>query len=230
MNRARASLLLPLLAIAACQTDRMPVRGFFTQPDGTLLLQGKATIRIVPIVTPDDGSEEKIYDYLEPQLSGWPASFPFQESIPPGTYVVELVDEAGQSWGKSDPLTVVEPGASLYPEAAAVIFVHLDAQAGTWTVDPTTQDSDPTTAEITMTNLTTGDIAVDRCLSAPSGGDRACTPVGTIAPGADLHTVETMTAMTTPDFTSSGTGSALVIHPAGSATPSYERPLVGMPS
>jgi hypothetical protein len=166
-----------------------------------------------------------IYDYLQFLLPQWTPGYTLQESLPPGTYTVELVDDAGQSWGKSDPLTVVESNGDPYAETAAVVFVHVDAQAGTWNIDPTTQDSDPMTAEITVTNLTAGDVAVDRCLSA-SGGGRTCTPVATVAPGADLRTVETMVT-TTLDRTTAGTGSALVMHPAGSATPSYERPLVG---
>jgi hypothetical protein len=177
------------------------------------------------LTTASGGPGETIYDYLKfSQLQPWTAGIADQVSIPPDTYVVELVDDTGRSWGKSDPLPVHEAatGSSGFAEVATVLFVHFDAQAGTFTIDPTTQDSDPMTSEITVTNLTTGEVVVDRCVGPWDG--RTCTPVGTIEPGADLHTVETIALSTTP---STGDASALVIHTAENATPaSYERPLV----
>ena len=41
MTRARLSLLLPLLAIAGCATERKPLTGFDKQPPG-ILLDGRA--------------------------------------------------------------------------------------------------------------------------------------------------------------------------------------------
>jgi hypothetical protein len=251
MTRALSSLLLlPLLAVAAC-TDRMPVMGFFTPPDGSLVLQGNGFIFIKLILgfdgppltfrvrfndmegvvtnAPPQSTGEKVYNYLEfPRLQQWTAGVSAFQEIPLGTYVVELVDDTGRSWGKSDPLPVHLPpaGSGPYPEVATVLFVHFDAQAGTWTVDPTTQDADPMTSEITVTNLTDGDVAVDRCVGPRTG--RTCTPVGTVAPGADLHTVQTNTPppTTMPVDPSAADASALVIHAAARATPFYERSLV----
>ena len=72
-----------------------------------------------------------------------------------------------------------------------MIFAHFDDQVGSWYVDPTTQDSDPATDEITVTNLIHEDVVVQRC-QMTAAGPTSCTSVGTVSPGADLRTVETL--------------------------------------
>ncbi len=70
--------------------------------------------------------------------------------IPPGAYIVELVDSAGQSWGQSAPLPIPAGDGDPYDPRAqipAVVFTHFDGQVGSWTIDPTTQDADPATDE-----------------------------------------------------------------------------------
>jgi hypothetical protein len=247
MNRVPASLLLPLLAIAACQPDRMPVMGFFTPPPGSQVLKGDSLIRLEPVFLLDamhtfrvrynsqDGvtvNSGGVYNYDQfPLFRGWrTGQLNDDQLLPPATYVVELVDETGQSWGKSEPITIQEgPPGNYISEPATLMFVHYDGQASTWNVDPATQDADLMTAEIIVTNLAAEDMVVERCLSAADGGrDRTCTTVGTIAPGADLRTVETIASPTTSPLGTPSTdnNSALVIHGAANATPTFERPLV----
>jgi hypothetical protein len=241
MTRARPSLLLPLLAIAACQTQRKPLTGFDTPPPGILLdSNGGTSLLLMPIFdlprTPErvfrprlNGqdavivtSEEGFYDYSKVYLSGWTGGFTqWVNGVPPGTYAVELVDEAGQSWGKSAPLAIGAGISLLNPsgQVPAVVFSHFDGQAGSWTVDPSMQDSDPATDEITVTNLLDEDVVVERCLIA-AAGPTSCTPVGTVAPQADLLTVETVVAPSNVDH------QALLVHLASDATQSYQRDLI----
>jgi len=140
--------------------------------------------------------------------------------IPPGTYVVEI-DSAGQIWGKSAPLAVPAGGGHRYDSTVqnpTVVFTHFDDQVGSWNIDPSTQDADPATDEITVTNLLGEDVAVERCMI--SGGARtSCTPVGTVAPQAELRTVETPMASSKTDHP------ALFIHLASDASQSYQRDL-----
>jgi hypothetical protein len=142
--------------------------------------------------------------------------------IPPGTYVVEIVDSAGQSWGKSAPLAVPAGGGHRYDSTVqnpTVVFTHFDDQVGSWNIDPSTQDADTATDEITVTNLLGEDVVVERCTIA---GDArtSCTPVGTVAPQADLRTVETPVGSWKSDHL------ALFIHLASDASQSYQRDLV----
>jgi hypothetical protein len=249
MTRARPSPLLPLLAIvalafsalagAACQTARKPLTGFDKQPPG-LLLDGTSRMLIWPlfelpqqpaqifrlrfngqdavILTSDEG----FYDYAKLSLQGWTEGWaPWVTGIPPGTYTLELVDSAGQSWGQSAPFAIpadldFENPTTQFP---AVVFAHYQGQSGVWTMDPTLQDADTATDEITVTNLTNDDVVVQRCLIADAV-QTSCAPVGTVAPGADLLTVETMAASLTGDH------QALVMHLAGDASHSYQRDLI----
>jgi hypothetical protein len=77
----------------------------------------------------------------------------------------------------------------------------------------------PATVEIIVTNLLREDVVVERCTIAD--GDRtACTPVGTVAPHADLRTVETTVTSSKADHP------GLFIHLASDASQSYQRDLV----
>jgi len=244
-SRALAALL-PLLAVAACQTDKKPITGFDMQPPGSIVQVTDGNTEsgglvIWPVFAMDtqqtfrfrlNGQDlvsrygqdgQRFYDYQEWTLGpGWTGSAANPMSgIPPATYVVELVDSAGQSWGRSAPLgipasTFLSPG----PRPPAVMFAHFDGQAGSWTIDPATQDADPATDEITVTNLLTEDVVVERCLIA-SGVRTSCTPVGTLAPAADLPTVETMTSASPTDD-----HQILFIHLASDADQSYQRDLI----
>jgi hypothetical protein len=241
---AVVSLAIAALGIAACATERKPIRGFDKPPPGTIVLNDASggTVIVWPIFAlPDETqtfrarfnghdavyvtSQDGFYDYAEWQMQGWTGGWDdWFPGIAPGTYVVELVDSAGQSWGKSAPLAVPAGGGNRYDSTVqnpAVVFTHYDDQVGSWNIDPSTQDADMATDEITVTNLLGEDVVVERCTIA--GGDRtSCTPVGTIAPKADLRTVETQVAlaMPTPDHP------ALFIHLASDASQSYQRDLI----
>jgi hypothetical protein len=243
MTRVHPYLLLPLLAMAACETQRKPLTGFDKPPPGAIVLDASdgGAVLLWPIFDLPYGeaqifrprlngqdavivtSQEGFYDYAKVYLSGWTGGWDqWLYGIPPGTYVVELADSAGQSWGTSPPLPI--PGGvsplNNSGQLPAVLFTHFDGQSGSWTVDPTTQDSDAATDEITVTNLVDEDVAVERCLIT-AGNRTSCTPVGTVAPAADLFTVETLAAVA-----SGNDHPALVIHLASNATPSYQRDLV----
>ena len=70
-----------------------------------------------------------------------------------------------------------------------------------------------------MTNLLARDVVVERCQVA--GGSRtSCTSLGTVAPQADLRTVETPAGLSTADH------QALFIHLSGDDSQSYQRDLV----
>lgn len=248
MTPARASLLLLTalvpLAVAACDTVKKPIRGFDKLPPGTIALsndsggavmmwpmfdlpetdptyfQTKLNGQVVVYMTSDEG----FYDYATWQMQGWTGGWPAGplRGVKPDTYTIEIVDGNGQSWGRSEPI-VVGALASLYNpsgQVPAVIFAHFDGKVASWNIDPTTQDGDTTTDEITVTNLTDADAVVERCLIS-SGHSSACTAVGTVAAGADLLTVETMAAVDAKDD-----HQALIIHAASGATPSYQRDLV----
>ena len=222
MNRLCPCLLLPLLAIAACKTERKPLIGFDEPPPGSFILgpwnEGNA-VRVWPIfelpyrdtferfrfrlngqVVVYMTSDEGFYDYATPYLQGWTSNgFPnVLSGLPSATYTVELTDSAGQIWGRSAPLLIASGGvnstsSSSGPQLPTIVFTHFDAQIGSWNIDPTTQDSDAATDEIAVTNLVDEDVVVERCLIA--AGDRSsCTLVGTVAPGADLLTVERVAA------------------------------------
>jgi hypothetical protein len=244
MTRARPSLLLPLLAIAACQTQRKPLTGFDTPPPGILLDNntgsGSAVLfwpvfdlpptpeqEFLPQLNGQDAvimtSDEGFYDYEIWSFEGWTGGFSdWLFGVPPGTYTVGLVDGNGQSWGQSAPLPLLPPARPANPLAQlpAAIFTHFGGQAGTWTIDPTTQDADPTTDEITVTNLLQEDVDVERCLIS-GGSPTSCTSVGTVAAGADLPTVETLAAVS-----STADHEALVIYLASDASQSYQRDLI----
>ena len=162
------------------------------------------------------------YDYDTFPLMGWTGGFMTGlGQFPAGTYVVELVDEnTGQSWGQSAPLPI-PPSDPSDPSAQlpAVIFANFGDQIGSWYVDPTTQDSDPATDEITVTNLIHEDVVVQRCLMT-AAGPTSCTSVGTVSGGADLHTVETLAPNSTGDY------QALFVELASDPSQSYERDLV----
>jgi hypothetical protein len=248
MIPARALLLstaiLPL-ALAACETVRKPIRGFDKPPPGSVVLDSDpgGTVIIWPMIDlPDPGvvlrprldgqdivhvtdTEQGFYDYYLWPLQGWTGGWSsWLEGIKPGTHVVELVDGAGQTWGQSAPVPIaagdsVGAGTGQIP---TLVFANFDGKVTSWFIDPTTQDSDMTTDEITVTNMSDADVVVERCLI--SGGQRSsCTSVGTVAAGADLHTVETMAAA---DITSKDDHQALVIHPASDASQSYQRNLL----
>jgi hypothetical protein len=81
------------------------------------------------------------------------------------------------------------------------------------------RDADPTTDEITVTNLIDEDVVVDRCLIV-AGNRTSCTPFATIAPGNDLLTVENVAASPKADH------QALVIRVPSDVSQSYQRDLV----
>ena len=115
MTRLRPLLLLPLLAITACQTQRKPLTGYATPPPGILLSTTGSTLLMWPIF--DLPSEQEIfqprlngqgtvivtsnegfYDYSKIYLAGWTGGFSeWLNGVPGGTYVVELVDDTGQA-------------------------------------------------------------------------------------------------------------------------------------
>jgi hypothetical protein len=133
---------------------------------------------------------------------------------------VEIVDSGGQSWGQSAPLHI--PASDPYNPTVqnpTVVFSRFDGQAGSWTIDPATQDADKVTDEITVTNLLGEDVVVERCTIA-DGERTACAPIGTVAPQADLRTVETTVAPSQADHP------GLFIHLASDASQSYQRDLV----
>jgi len=243
MNHARIALLPPLLALAACQTEKKPLTGFDTQQPGSILLDSDGALSIWPVFAlPDDpqqlfqvrlnghdatvfDSQTGYYEDSELSLQRWTGGIDRSVGgIPPDSYVVELVDSGGRSWGQSTPLAIPSSGSNSFLSAyhqqlPTVIFTHFDGQAGSWTIDPATQDADPATDEITVTNLLGDDVIVERCLIT-SGSRTSCTPLGTIAPGADLPTVETVAPSSTSDH------QALFIHLASDASQSYQRDLV----
>jgi len=227
-----------LLALAACGTEKKPITGFDKQPPGTFLLDPSSsdasletralftifdetqTFRVrlngQELVRLTSPPEEGFYDYVMVSW-GWNLDTLIR-GIPPGTYVVELADSTSV-WGQSAPLPIPASDGSLVGELPTVLFT----QAGTWTVDPATQDADPATDEITVTNLTKEDAIVQRCLIA-SGSRTACRDVGTVAPGADLTTVETLASVA--DSSPAGDHQALFIYLESDATESYQRDLV----
>jgi hypothetical protein len=217
MNRTPALLPLLALAIAACSTDNQPLIGFAKQPDNTLFLQGTAGFQIEAVMqvdapqtfrlrfngqygvwavaTADDGTPGP-WVYAEVDVQEWVASTVARPMVPPGTYVVELVDASGTSWGETPPITVQHPAFGP-AQPATIIFVHLDGLAATWVLDPTTADSDPATMDTTVTNLSHEDVTVQRCPPGVAAVGPTCTSLGTVAAGADLHTLETVTLDTT---------------------------------
>jgi hypothetical protein len=247
MTRPRSFLLLPLLAfvalaIAACATEKKPIRGFDKPPSGSIVLDADpgGTVVIWPIFAlPDETqtfrprlkgqdvvdvtSTAGFYDYTSWTMQGWTGGWDYWlTGIPPGTYVVEIVDSAGQSWGKSAPLAVPAGGGDRFNSTVqnpTVVFTHFDDQVGSWNIDPSTQDADAATDEITVTNLLGEDVVVERCTIA-AGERTSCAPVGTVAPQADLRTVETPVASSQADHP------ALFIHLASDASQSYQRDLV----
>lgn len=253
MSRARPFLLLPLLAITACQTQRKPLTGFTSQPPGTILLDNTTATGSMLVVWPifdlpqtefptpsqtflprlngQDAaiktSDEGFYDYVHLDLEGWTGGYSnWINGIPPGTYTLELDNGDGESFGSSAPVPLPAPSnpIDLSSQTPAVMFTHYAGQQGSWVIDPSTRDSDPTTDEITVTNLIDADVAVERCLVS-GGALTSCTSVGTVASGADLRTVETLAAVSaTADH------QALFIHLASDATQFYQRDLLQGPS
>jgi hypothetical protein len=252
MTRARASLLL-LLAVAtvatvACETQKKPIRGFDKQPPGSILLDNLANggtgamslwaLFDVPLdqqpifrarfngqdAVISTSKEEGFYDYATLYVQGWTGAWPNEiRGVPPGSYVVEIVDGSGKSWGQSPPLTVFELANVYSPgvQIPVVVFVNLEGKVGSWTVDPLLQDADPATDEITVSNVVDEDVVVERCLipSGTAAHPASCTPVGTVAPGADLHTVETVAGSSTDEH------QALRIRLASDGSQAYLREL-----
>jgi hypothetical protein len=250
MTRARASFVLLLAiataATAACETQKKPIRGFDKQPPGSILLDNLAsggtgtmelwTIFDLPLESHQifrarlngqdavisTSEEEGFYDYVPLYLQGWTAAgWPTEiRGVPPGSYVVEIVDGSGRSWGQSPPLTVFEVANVYSPgvQIPGVVFANFDGKVASWTIDPLLKDADPATDEITVSNMVDEDVVVERCLIA-SGSPTACTPVGTIAPGADLHAVETVAGSLMDDH------QALRIRLASDASQAYLREL-----
>jgi len=240
MTRLRPFLLLPLLAIAACQTLRKPITGYDSPPAGILLsdTMGSGLIMWALFDLPPEPqqlfqprlngqgavivtSQEGYYDYETFPLQGWTGGASMRVGwMPGGTYVVGLVDPTGQSWGQSPPLTLPPDNfADTSAQEPAVIFAHFADQVGSWIVDPSTQDSDPATDEITVTNLLHEDVVVQRC-QVTAAGPTSCASVGTVSAGADLPTVETLAPNGTTDY------QALFVQLASDPSQSYERDLV----
>jgi len=249
MIPARASLLLSTaiasLAVAACDNVRKPIRGFDEVPPGSILLDsdpGGAVMMWPMFDLPEtdqmfrarlDGrdivyqtsNEDAFYDYLQWPMQGWTGGWSsWLDGIKPGTHVVEIVDGAGQSWGRSEPLAIAAGGTPSNPsgQIPALVFAHFDGKDTTWYIDPATQDADTTTDEITVTNLVDEDVVVERCLIS-SGHRSSCTWVFTVAPGASVGTAETLAGA---DVTSKDDHQALVIHLASDASQSYQRDLI----
>jgi hypothetical protein len=242
MTRARASLRLVLgisiLSVGACATQKKPLTGFDKVPPGAIVLgadPGGSVVmwpmfdlpQMLQIFRPRiDGkdivyltSEEGFYDYYTWTLQGWTGGWAsWIQGVEPGAHTVELVDSGGQSWGKSAPLAIAAGGTPSNPsgQEAAVLFAHFDGNVASWTVDPSSQDADTTTDEITMTNLAGEAAVVERCLIS-SSNPSSCTLVGSVAPGADLLTVEKVA-----DVAATDDHQALVIH---LASESYRRDL-----
>lgn len=250
MTPARVSLLLLTavvpLAVAACATERKPIRGFDKPPPGSIVLETPAPdggafmlwpmldLPLEPlqpfrprlngkdavIVTSQDG----FYDYVTLNLQGWTAGWNgWLTGIPPATYVVDLVDGAGQSWGQSAPLAIPSFGGdnvfTAQVQIPAVIFAHFDGKVTSWNVEPALQDADPATDEITVTNMIGEDVVVERC-QIVSGSPTSCAVVGTVAPGGDLRTVETAAGTSKVDH------QALRVRLTSDASQSYQRDLV----
>jgi hypothetical protein len=215
MKRNRVLALLPLFSLVAvaCSTKNVPLVGFDKQPDGTLLLQGSAILNVQAVISVDTpevfrlrfngkygvtawaagpGGSAGPFEYLEIPVDEWMSGILAYTQVPPDTYVVELVDAAGNVWGVTPPLDV--QSASIGQPVTA-IFVHLDGRDTTWVIDPATQDADPTTLETTVSNLSAADVVVQHCQSAGTrpGTETGCSALGTIAPGSDFDTVETLT-------------------------------------
>jgi len=215
MNRTPALLPLLALAVAACSTDNQPLIGFAKQPDNTLWLQGNAGFQIEAVMQVDApqtfhlrfNGQYGVYAvtgdaisgpwvYAEVDVQEWVAGTVARPMVPPGTYTVELVDASGTSWGVTPPLTVQNPAFGP-TQPVTIIFVHLDGLATTWVLDPSTADSDPTTMDTTVTNLSHEDVAVQLCPPGVAAVGPTCTSLGTVAAGADLHTLETVIVDTT---------------------------------
>ena len=65
-------------------------------------------------------SDEGFYDYDEVDLQGWTGGWnQWLGGVPSGTYIVELVDSAGQSWGQSAPLAIPAGGDSRIPPSSS---------------------------------------------------------------------------------------------------------------
>ena len=249
MTPARASLLsltaIVPLAVAACDTVKKPIRGYDKQPPGTILLDEAAggTVMIWPmfdlphtdqIFRPQlDGQDVvykttyqqgfEVYDYSSWALQGWTAGWNgSMGAIEPGIHVVDLVDSAGQSWGRSAPLAIPagDPSSPPFDQFPAVVFANFEGKVAAWNIDPATQDADTTTDEITVTNLVARDVVVERCQVSAAGAS-SCTFVGTVAAGADLLTVERMA-----DVSSKDDHQALVIRLASDANQKYRRDLL----
>jgi hypothetical protein len=245
MTRAHPFLLLPLLAlaalaVAACATERKPLRGFDKQPPGSILLDGDpgGMVMVWPVfdlptepqtfrlrLNGQDAAgqiDDVTYDYVDWTMQGWTGGWDNRVAwIPPDTYVVEL-DSAGRSWGESAPLPIPAGNGPYGPPSGqipGVVFINFDGQVGSWTIDPATQDADTATDEITVTNFLHEDVIVERCTIADDERT-SCTPIGTVAPQADLRTVETTVVSSKTDHP------GLFIHLASDASQSYLRDLV----
>ena len=134
-------LLLPLLAIAACETERKPLTGYDKPPPGILLGDDGAALLLWPIFdlpperqdhsSPGSTARRTViltstfegfynYDYVSFPLKGWTGGFgQGLGRFPAGTYVVELVDrhrpELGQVGAAAHPPAHPTPRASFRP-------------------------------------------------------------------------------------------------------------------
>ncbi len=218
MNRPLALLLLPLLplALAACSTKNVPLVGYNQPPDGTLPLDGDVPLTIEAAMELDMphtfrfrfngryGVQQVVtggsWVYLEADVEEWAGGSIAYGLIPAGVYTVEMVDESGTTWAQTPPITIQQLSGTSGP--GAVIFVHLDGVQETWIVDQAAQDADPATLEATISNLSGVDAPVARCQLAGgfagAGSPQDCTSLGTVAPGADFQTIQTLTTDTTP--------------------------------
>jgi hypothetical protein len=114
-------------------------------------------------------SDEGFYEYVNWTMQGWTGGWNRSHGLDPAEhYVVELVDSAGNSWGKSAPLAIPAGGGPYSPsgQIPGVVFANFDGQTGSWNIDPATQDADTATDEITVTNLLGADVVVERCTIA----------------------------------------------------------------
>jgi hypothetical protein len=215
MNRALA-LLLPL-ALTACSTKNVPLVGYDQPPDGTLPLDGDAPLSIEAAMELDMPHTFRFrfngkygvqrvatggsWVYLEAEVKEWVAGSIAYGLAPSGVYTVEMIDESGTTWGQSSPITVQKTGSF---RGLTIIFVHLDGVQKTWVLDQSTRDADPATLEVTISNLSSADVPVARCqIDSRTGGapgPQDCTSLGTVAPGADLQTIEMLTTDTMATF------------------------------
>src|SRR4051812_15848441 len=150
MTCPRPCLLLPLLALAACATERKPLMGYDKPPPG-ILVEGPSRVMVwalfeLPpqpqmfrfrldgqdtVISTSTSPDESVYDYYEFQLQSWTGGLDLGfYGAPAGTHILEIVDSAGQSWAKSGPLSIPPDAYFADPsiQYPAVIFTHYEGQ------------------------------------------------------------------------------------------------------